>query len=214
MIVLAIDASTYVGTVAVFDESRLLAAGETAMRGRDSERLMPLVVDMLGRARVGAAQVARVVCGSGPGSFTSLRIAASIAKGFAVGRRIELAPVSSLALIVAANAEAAGDQRYVAVLDALRGESYVQTLAVNGAGVRSLDEPRLVRREALRSVADSHAAELVGPGMERDWHPHAKGALRLAPRAVADLAGWEPDYGRKAEAQSRWETEHGRTLPT
>lgn len=213
MISLAIDASTSVGTVAVFDDGRLLAAGETAMRSRDVERLMPLVIEMLARARVGAAQVGQVVCGSGPGSFTSLRIAASIAKGFAVGRGIELAPVSSLALIVAANANETSDQRYVAVLDALRGESYVQALAVDGAAVRAIDEPRLVRREALRAVANSLAAELAGPGTERDWHPHARGSMRLAPLPVADLAAWEPDYGRKAEAQSRWEAEHGRPLP-
>ncbi|MDF1506325.1 hypothetical protein, partial [Roseisolibacter sp. H3M3-2] len=35
-------------------------------------------------------------------------------------------------------------------------------------------------------------------------------ALALAP---VDLALWEPDYGRKAEAQVRWEAEHGRALP-
>jgi tRNA threonylcarbamoyladenosine biosynthesis protein TsaB len=28
-----------------------------------------------------------------------------------------------------------------------------------------------------------------------------------------DLASWEPDYGRLAEAQVRWEAEHGRALP-
>jgi tRNA threonylcarbamoyladenosine biosynthesis protein TsaB len=27
-----------------------------------------------------------------------------------------------------------------------------------------------------------------------------------------DLAGWEPDYGRLAEAQVRWEAVHGRPL--
>jgi hypothetical protein len=29
---------------------------------------------------------------------------------------------------------------------------------------------------------------------------------------VADLASWEPSYGRLAEAQVKWEAEHGRPL--
>jgi hypothetical protein len=28
-----------------------------------------------------------------------------------------------------------------------------------------------------------------------------------------DLASWEPDYGRVAEAQRRWEAAHGRAMP-
>jgi tRNA threonylcarbamoyladenosine biosynthesis protein TsaB len=29
-----------------------------------------------------------------------------------------------------------------------------------------------------------------------------------------DLATWEPAYGRLAEAQVKWEREHGRALPS
>ena len=74
-------------------------------------------------------------------------------------------------------------------------------------------------------VASAHvgerAAELgahaVGPGQpERSVEPHARGAVRLARlidgTPAADLAGWEPAYGRLAEAQVRWEAEHGRPL--
>jgi len=32
-------------------------------------------------------------------------------------------------------------------------------------------------------------------------------------RPPVDLASWEPDYGRLAEAQVRWEAAHGRPLP-
>jgi tRNA threonylcarbamoyladenosine biosynthesis protein TsaB len=40
-------------------------------------------------------------------------------------------------------------------------------------------------------------------------------ARLLAPtiaREPVDLASWEPDYGRLAEAQVRWEAAHGRSL--
>lgn len=211
MITLAIDASTYVGTAAVLDGGRTLAEGEAAMRGRDVERLFPLVLDALQQAGLGLTDVGEVVCGSGPGSFTSLRIAASLAKGVAVGRGVAIRPVSSLALIVAGELSAA-DGRYLAALDALRGEHYVQLLERQGGVVRTLAEPALAASAELHAVADSAGARLAGPGLPLGWAPHARGAARVAPLPEVDLASWEPDYGRKAEAQSRWEATHGRAL--
>lgn len=211
MISLALDASTYVGTVAVFQDDRLLAAGETAMRGRDAERLMPLVIETLGRADKGIADVAGMICGAGPGSFTSLRIAASIAKGIAVGRGIPLLSVPSLPLIVAGNAAPPG--RYLAAMDALRGDLFVQPVEMSGAGIRVLDEPRLVSAASAEDLADSLQASLVGPDRGDRWAPHARGAMLLKPSIPVDLAAWEPDYGRKAEAQSKWEAAQGRALP-
>lgn len=210
MISLALDASTYVGTVAVFDDDRLLASGEAAMRGRDAERLMPLVIETLGRANRTIADVGQVICGAGPGSFTSLRIAASIAKGIAVGRGIALLAVPSLPLIVAGNEAAPG--RYLAVMDALRGELFVQPVETSGTEVRVLGEPQLLSAQAAEALGQSMQASLVGPDAGKRWAPHARGAMRLQPAAHVDLAGWEPDYGRKAEAQSRWEAAHGRSL--
>src|SRR5215510_8510424 len=97
---LAIDASTYTGDVAVIDGTRVLAEANTAMRGADEERLMPTVARTLFAANVGVNEIDRVVCGAGPGSFTSLRIAGAIAKGIATGVGRPLYAVSSMALIV------------------------------------------------------------------------------------------------------------------
>src|SRR6476469_2365331 len=65
---LAIDASTYRGTVAVVREQRVVATSEVAMRGEREERLMPAIAAALGSAGIGVADVERVVVGGGPGS--------------------------------------------------------------------------------------------------------------------------------------------------
>ena len=100
MITLALDASTYGGDVAVLSGSTLLAESATAMKGADEERLMPAVADTLARAKIDVTAIERVVCGAGPGSFTSLRIAGAIAKGIANGVGCPLFPIPSMALIV------------------------------------------------------------------------------------------------------------------
>jgi hypothetical protein len=71
-----------------------------------------------------------------------------------------------------------------------------------------LEELRL-REQALR---------IVGPGQEIDVHPHARGVAPILASIIESgavrLASWEPDYGRLAEAQVRWEAAHGRPLTT
>ena len=220
MITLALDASTYRGSVAVLEEDRVLVQGTTEMRGRDAERLMPAVDAALRDAGQGVDRIDRIVCGGGPGSFTSLRIAASIAKGLAVGRDVPLFAVSSLALLVAGNVSDGprGVRRYLAALDAMRGESYVQELEHLDGRVKITAEPRLMRSDQVATAADGLGARAVGPDLPQNWSPHARGVALLLESILAtqpvNLASWEPLYGRMAEAQVKWEAEHGRPLPT
>ena len=217
MITLVVDASTYVGTTAVLRDGELVADAQAAMRGRESEALMPAVVGALARAGVAPADLTRVVCGAGPGSFTSLRIAASIAKGIAMGVGCPLFAISSLALLVAADG-APRPGRYLAVLDALRGEAYVGGYSVEASGEIGVIMPEgLLGQQDIANVANKLSALTIGPGQEIDRAPRARGVVALQPLLAAngpiDLATWEPGYGRKAEAQMRWEAAHGQPLP-
>ena len=218
MITLALDASTYTGTVAVLRDGAVLAHAHVPMRGEHAERLMPTVADALLGSGVSRGAIERIVCGGGPGSFTSLRIAASIAKGLATAWGCPLHAVPSLALIVAGAEPPLPAGRYLAVLDALRGESYAAGYAVGASG--SIDELmplRLVPQDAVGPLAASLGATSIGPGQRLDRAPDARGVARLGEwvdvAEPVDLGSWEPAYGRKAEAQVRWEAAHGRPLP-
>jgi tRNA threonylcarbamoyladenosine biosynthesis protein TsaB len=208
MITLALDASTYRGTVAVLDGDRLIVQGSTAMRGKDAERLMPAVDAAVRDAGCTVADVARVVCGAGPGSFTSLRIAASLAKGIALGRNTPLHAVSSLALIVAGNAKDGprGPRRYLAVLDALRGESYVEEYEHDSGALTLVRNHGRLPTAELAALAKQLDARPVGPDQGDAWLPHARGvALLTEPGLLYPVTAesWEPTYGRLAEAEVR-----------
>jgi hypothetical protein len=64
----------------------------------------------------------------------------------------------------------------------------------------------LERRTGLEMIRPPegapHAARLIGLV-----------AVEGGARQVEDAQGWEPVYGRPAEAQARWEVAHGRPLP-
>jgi len=220
MITLGLDASTYVGDVALLDDDRVLAEGHTAMKGADEERLMPAVTRVLDEAGVGVDEIDRVVCGSGPGSFTSLRIAGAIAKGIAVGVGCPLYAVPSMALVVGGGGVSTG--RFLVAIDALRGEFYVGLFDVEADGaVHEIEPARLIPAADIEGLTTEYEAKIVSP-------IQGIGALSGRPRATAvakleamleergpvDIASWEPSYGRLAEAQVRWETAHGKPLPT
>lgn len=215
-LVLALDSATYVGTVAVIRDGEVVADRSVAMRGERAERLMPAVVDALNSAGVMATELTTVACGGGPGSFTSLRIAASIAKGISLALGVPLVTASSLTLVVAGAKETLPPGRYVATLDAMRGELFAREVVVATDG--AIEEPGDFRRgpvAAIESWAGETGATIVGPTLEQGLAPHARGFTRLLGTSLVsevNPANWEPEYGRKAEAQVKWEAQHGREL--
>ena len=216
MITLVLEASTYAGSVALLRGVALQGARSVAMRGREHEALMPAVADLLDECSVEPRHLSRVVCGDGPGSFTSLRIAASITKGLSHAVGAVLVPVSSLALMVA-SVQPPLSNYYLAAIDAMRGEHYVQLFEVPAAAeLRTAGPLMRVPSDSVDHLAQQLHAVAVGPDRAGAFAPHASGAARLTnmieSSVVADLAGWEPMYGRLAEAQVKWEAVHGRPL--
>lgn len=216
MIALALDASTYVASVAVWNGRSLLGEGTAPMRGAGTEHLLPAVAAVLGNAGVAPSALGRVICGAGPGSFTSLRIAASVAKGIATGAGCPLYAVPSLALGLGGAERPLTPGRYFVVLDALRGELYGAAYELLADGtIRELRAAYVLLKSDVSGIADDLRAKVIGLGHPLSFVPHARGALRLVMdgEPIRDLASWEPDYGRLAHAQVRWEVTHGRPLP-
>ena len=222
---LALEGSTYQGSVALLRDSEVVAErtlheeGGGMPRAGRGEKLMPAVAECMREAAVERGDIARIVCGAGPGSFTSLRVAGSVAKGLAVGYGVELYAVSSLLLTVAGARPPVQPGEYLSVIDAMRGEFFVAQMTLRGGGmVTQTERTALMTGEQLEDFqVKERAIRVVGPGQQIDLHPHARGAAPLLESIIetgpVDLASWEPDYGRLAEAQVRWEAAHGRPLP-
>ena len=100
MLVLALDASTYAGSVALIRDGAIEGQSVAAMRGETEERLMPAIAALLESRSASVDALDAVACGAGPGSFTSLRIAASIAKGLSAVRSLPLLVAPSTLLVV------------------------------------------------------------------------------------------------------------------
>jgi tRNA threonylcarbamoyladenosine biosynthesis protein TsaB len=224
---LALEGSTYQGSVAlmrgseVICERTLQAEDGGAPRAGRGERLMPAVAECLREAgvRSGGEEIARIVCGAGPGSFTSLRVAGSVAKGLAAGYGVELYAIPSLALSITGAKPPLPSGEYLSLLDAMRGEFFAARIAFAPESAVRIGATTIISAVQLADLRmTEHDLRVAGPGQDIDVRPHARGVAPMLDTIIAngpvDLASWEPDYGRLAEAQVRWEATHGRPLST
>jgi len=204
MIALVLDASGLIGTVALLRDNIVKATAEVEMRGADHERLLPAVQRALHNGGVELPDVTDVICGEGPGSFTSLRVAAALAKGIAIGRGLPLRVISSLALI--AGAVDGPDGTYLAVSDAQRGEHFAEPYDIRGQVIRRLSPFRVQNELRSSDWAKELNATLIGPGHDGST-ARAAAAARFAalPEGLrrVDISSWEPTYGRVAAPQAR-----------
>ena len=98
MNLLAIDTSTELATVALTVDNTLYFEEQGSMR-QHAQLLLPMIQRLLIEAGISFKQLDGIVFGRGPGSFTGLRIACSVAKGLAYAHDLPMYPVSSLAAI-------------------------------------------------------------------------------------------------------------------
>ena len=215
---LAIDTATDRASVAVGQGSEVLAQETIVGARRHASQLLLKVSACLDRIGIGVGQLEGILLADGPGSFTGLRVGAAVAKALARVRPVPVWVAPSL-LVCAAGAEAGTGETVVAASDALRGEVFVAAYRFEADRVIGVIDPT-VRRPTDLLAGVPRSSRFCGPaaakfGAAPTW-PTAGDLFRLlrlgAADRVPDLTTWEPIYGRPAEAQAKWEREHGRPL--
>ena len=219
--VLALDTSTDVGSVAVGEGDRLLAEIALTVGSGHSSALLPAIDLALRSAGLEARELAAVVVGGGPGSFTGVRIAAATAKGIVHAAGIPMFAYSSL-LAAAAGCWGA-DRPVCALFDARRRDVYAACYRF-GAGVEVVMSPEALVLDALldrfrggppplftgeaavihrEEIGRLPGARVVPAHLAAPRASALLALLRAMPEAgrVAEPAHWEPDYVRASGAE-------------
>jgi tRNA threonylcarbamoyladenosine biosynthesis protein TsaB len=196
--ILGFDTATRATAVAVLDTDsgrRVEARDDPAPEERPhhTTRLLGLIAQVLERAELDWPDLDRLAVGTGPGTFTGLRIGVATARALAGARGLPLVGVStlrSLALGAAPEAERRGVSCLMPVLDARRQEVFAaawgRELVVGWATSRKggnpaqteLLEPQAIKPDTLATLSGSLAPARLAVG---------EGAVEF--RSVLEVSG-------------------------
>ena len=159
---------------------------EAAGGAQASATLIPAILALLAQAGVTLADLDAIAFGRGPGAFTGLRTACSVAQGLAFGAAKPVLPIDSL-LAVAEDARGDDDrvQRVWVAMDARMNEVYAAQYAFAAGRWATLDAPLLTTPERLNRRWQAQPPDLIAGNALAAFGPQlVTGAARRAPQAL------------------------------
>lgn len=125
-IILFIETSSTNTSVAVAKGEEILASKEQDSTGYSHEKFLhPFIEEVLASANLTTSDLDAIAVGSGPGSFTGLRIGVSAAKGLCFALNIPLISIPTMELL--ARKVKQSTDRIIPITDARRMEVYTAT---------------------------------------------------------------------------------------
>jgi tRNA threonylcarbamoyladenosine biosynthesis protein TsaB len=145
----------------------VLAARFERFETGHAERLIPMIAEVMREAQLPFEGLDRIVVTTGPGTFTGTRIGVAAARAFALATGASTVAVSSLAVMAeVAWRDVGGKAKALAVVvDARRGEAYVQAFGPGG-GADALTPPALLSLEDAAEAGGEGGVVFVGSGAE------------------------------------------------
>jgi tRNA threonylcarbamoyladenosine biosynthesis protein TsaB len=186
--ILAIETATTACSAALLVDGDIRERYALAPR-QHATLILPMIESLLVEAGIVVAQLDAVAFGRGPGSFTGVRIAASIVQGIAFAAERPVLPVSTLAALALGGQRETGQARVLAALDARKDEVYWGSYLHTDAGTLELQGEEVVC--AAADIAVPAAGDCVGVGS--GWDSYGPALLqRLGDRVVRVMPDLEP----------------------
>lgn len=196
MNLLAFDTSTEIMSIAVRRGGPGAPAPlqhQAAGGAQASTALIPAIQDLLARAGLRLPELDAIVFGRGPGSFTGLRTACSVAQGLGFGAGVPVLALDTLMAVAEEARQRHGATQVVALLDARMDEVYSAAYAYESGrwlrhGEFSLGRPEgvvLPPGWVLAGNAFTAYGDRLPAGARIEALPTAAALLSLAPASIA-----------------------------
>lgn len=215
MICLALDTSTNCLSVALLKDGSLACETSLLVSSGHGGILLPIIDKVLERTSTGRHEIGLIAVGTGPGSFTGLRIGIATAKGLAMALGCPMAGIPTLDAM--AQGVSPSPMQIMPVLDAKKGELFCALYGSDGsrlsadANVKPSGIKALVSRDTLfvgnglplyRDALRESLGSFFHEGPAHLWHPRASviGFMALALPSGSLTADVLPLYVRASDA--------------
>lgn len=169
-------------------EIELVASQETEAFRASNTKLIPELDALCQQAGITRDEIACVVCGRGPGSFTGVRICLATAKGVALGLQVPLFGVSTADAQAWQHWAAGVRGALVVVGDAMRKEVYPVRYSLTDGGITRLNTDFVMKAAKLPEwLGGSNAA--ADDANASEGSANVSSAVNAAPMAPAASQG-------------------------
>jgi tRNA threonylcarbamoyladenosine biosynthesis protein TsaB len=189
MTILALEFSSSQRSVAVVRDGCVLA--EASETGERATNAFGLIKNVLVASKIRREEIECLAVGLGPGSYTGIRVALSMAQGWQLACGVKLLGISSVRCLAAQAQAEKIFGRVNVVIDAQRGEFYRAAYEVTTDGIKEIEPLKIVSAIEVKSKSDAGEI-LTGPEVTR-WFAAGK---TLFPQAatLAKLAVLRGDF--------------------
>ena len=183
---LAIETSSTACSAALSIDGRIEERYALAPR-EHATLILPMIESLLVEAGLAPTQLDACAFGRGPGSFTGVRIAASVIQGIAFAADLPVVPVSTLAALAQGGMRESGQANMLAALDARKAEVYWGVYRQAEHGLTALQgEERVCAPESV-TLPQDHDWVGIGSGWAVYGDSLAKQANDRVVRVMHDL---------------------------
>jgi tRNA threonylcarbamoyladenosine biosynthesis protein TsaB len=163
--ILAIETATSVCGVALIQNNRIVGSRSTVEKNVHSEKLLPMVDELLDATGAALGGLKAIAVSIGPGSFTGLRIGLSTAKGMAMALDLPIIPVPTLDALAQHIADAgtlSSASTICPLIDARRDEAFFAFYRVGKRRVSRISEHGIASVSAILVQAASYQGVVFG----------------------------------------------------
>jgi tRNA threonylcarbamoyladenosine biosynthesis protein TsaB len=163
MNLLVIDTSTEACSVALEIDGTVFSRFEVCPQ-QHSQRLLPMVDEVLKEANVKLSQLDYLGFGRGPGSFTGVRIATGMIQGLALGSALPVVGISTLAAMAQQAIIDKGAAEISCAIDARIGEVYFARYVANNNVAKLIAEEQVLAPRLAADLLSANKSIGVGTG--------------------------------------------------
>lgn len=166
-LILSLETSAKVCSVAIHDDARLIATSEIHIEQSHASKLASLIDEVKTLAGIELNQLRGVAISSGPGSYTGLRIGTSTAKGLCFSLNIPLISIGSLELLAYQMKEYNLQQAYLCpMIDARRMEVYC-LVADSSLKIIQPTKAKVIDESSFKEYLDKSKVIFFGDGSDK-----------------------------------------------
>lgn len=193
--ILALDTSTEACSCALWLDGEEHGTFELAPQ-KHTKLILPMIDQLLSDSGVAKTSLDAIAFGRGPGSFTGVRIAVSIAQGIAFSLERPVVPVSTLSALALAAIREHQSENVIALMDARMGEVYHARFCASKSGLPQLDGEEAVLKPHGVPVPAGEQWLSIGSA----WKAHGEALTELLGDSVSEsFPGHWPDAKYMAE---------------